>query len=124
MKLGIVGSRRRFTFTDMELIRCRILALKPDMIVSGGCRIGADRFAEEIATELGISIIIFRPDLKRKFPAPSRHDIISAYYARNWKIAKESDHLVALVAPDRKGGTENTITYFEKLGKGKTLEIL
>lgn len=123
MKLGIVGSRRRFTLMDMELVRTRILALKPDIIISGGCKIGADRFAEVIAAELGISIIIFRPDLKRKLPMPSRRDIINAYYTRNWKVAKECDHLMALVAPDRKGGTENTIKYFRKIHGDKNLEI-
>ncbi len=40
-----------------------------------------------------------------------------AYYARNKKIAENVDVLYAFVAPDRKGGTENTIGYAEKLGK-------
>ena len=122
MKLGIVGSRRRNLPADKELIRWRIRALKPDMLVSGGCSKGADRFAEELAIEFHLSIEIFRPTFRNN-PIPTRHDIIIAYYERNKKIAEASDHLIALVAPDRKGGTENTINYFKKSGKDKILEI-
>jgi len=123
MKLGIVGSRRRILPADKELIRNRIRAHHPDMIVSGGCSKGADRFAEELAVELGISIMIFRPDFRRFTATTTKGDIINAYYKRNEKIAEASDYLIALVAFDRKGGTENTINYFKKSGKEKMLEI-
>jgi hypothetical protein len=40
------------------------------------------------------------------------------FYRRNEEIAKEPmDYLLALVAPDRKGGTENTIKYFKQYNK-------
>lgn len=122
MKLGIVGSRRRNSFTDKELIRCRIRAHNPDMIISGGCQKGADRFAEEIADELGLSITIFRPDFRKLTSTRTRFDVINVYYERNKKIAEASDCLVALVASDRKGGTENTIEHFKFKCGGKTWE--
>jgi len=111
MKLGIVGSRRRVKAEDRELLVKRVRELQPDMIISGGCLSGADVFAEEIARNLGIPITIYYPklDSTKRY---ARHEVVKAMYARNELIAKDSDRLIALVAPDRKGGTENTIDWF------------
>lgn len=112
MKLGIVGSRRRDLPEDKKIIKEKILELSPKMLISGGCQIGADRFAEELAQELGISILICYP----KLPANSspRFEFVKAYHERNRMIAFVSNVLIALVAGDRKGGTENTIEHFKK----------
>ena len=40
-------------------------------------------------------------------------------YARNTLIAQDSDVLIACVAADRKGGTEDTICKWKKLNPGK-----
>lgn len=124
MKLGIVGSRRRAKPADRLLLVERVRELKPDMIISGGCSGGADLFAEEIARNLGIPITIFHPklDSTKRY---QYHEIVKANYARNMRIAVHSDHLIALVASDRKGGTEKTIEYFINHGMGEEeLEIL
>lgn len=122
MKLGIVGSRRRNSPEDKAIIKGRILALHPTLIISGGCPQGADKFAEELAKELSIPIRIFCPE---KIPAGSpRWAYAKVNYARNKLIAQNSDRLIALVASDRKGGTENTIGYFKKFCDGKNLEVL
>lgn len=94
------------------------------MIISGGCLGGADNFAEEIARNLGIPITIYHPKLEsiKRYPY---HEIVKANHARNHLIAIHSDHLIALVAPNRRGGTENTIEYFIRHGMGEDeLEIL
>lgn len=122
MKLGIVGSRRRNSQEDKAIIKARILALRPTLIISGGCPQGADRFAEELAKELGIPTKIFHPQIP-KSGAP-RWVYAKAYFARNELIAKLSDRLIALVSTDRKGGTENTIGYFKKFNNEKNLEVL
>ena len=122
MKLGIVGSRRRNSLEDKKLIWRQLLLRLPDMIISGGCKRGADRFAEELAEELKIPITIFNPEF-HLFPN-TRYGKIEAYYARNRKIAEVSDYLIALVAPDRKGGTENTIKYFRQARFYMNLKIL
>ena len=121
MKLGIVGSRRRNSPRDKRLLKKRIEALRPELIISGGCPRGADRFAEELARELNIPIKIYYPE--QVSPEAPYFVRVKAYYDRNQKIAEESDYLIALVAKDRKGGTEDTITRFRKLGK-TNLEIL
>lgn len=112
MKLGIVGSRRRNSLQDKAILKERILELNPDMLISGGCHKGADFFAEEIAKELGIPITIYYPKLVQEKNYPP-HMVRDAMYARNMLIALASDHLIALVAEDRKGGTENTIMHFK-----------
>ena len=123
MKLGIVGSRQRHSFEDGEIIKNKILELKPSMIISGGCYLGADKFAEDFARELGIPITIFYPKLV-KDKAYTQREITEAMYARNKQIALESDYLIALVAPDRRGGTESTIKYFKERGVSTLWERL
>lgn len=62
--IGIVGSRRRDSDEDYQACLAAFLAIyKPgDLIVSGGCPQGGDRFAEVIADEMGIPIKINYPD--------------------------------------------------------------
>jgi predicted Rossmann fold nucleotide-binding protein DprA/Smf involved in DNA uptake len=114
MHLGIVGSRRRNTPADKSLIKEKVLDFLKSgelVIVSGGCKLGADRFAEEIADELNLPIIIFYPKL---IGGQNRMEYAKAAYARNKLIAQKADVLIACVAADRKGGTENTIEEFIK----------
>lgn len=113
MKLGIIGSRKRHTAKDLALLVKRVRELKPDMIISGGYSTGADEFAEIIARNLGIPITIYHPKLETTNRYP-RHEVVKAMYARNDLIAWHSEALLALVAPNRKGGTEYTIKQFKK----------
>jgi hypothetical protein len=114
MKIGIIGSRRRDTGYDENLVRLafrKVLdTINEDeaIIVSGGCPKGGDRFAELIAKDLSIPIKIFRANWKL-----GRH----AGFLRNTDIAKESDILIACVVIDRTGGTEDTIKKYLKLNK-------
>lgn len=110
--IGIVGSRRRDTDVDFRICRNQFLAIYEvgDQIVSGGCPHGADRFADILARAMGITITIHYanwngPDDKK------------AGFVRNSLIAQDCDVLIALVAPDRTGGTEDTIRKAIALGK-------
>ena len=47
-----------------------------------------------------------------------------AGFVRNGDIAKDSDVLIACVAPDRTGGTEDTIKKFLKLKTEKCLFLV
>jgi len=134
MIIGIVGSRRRNSPKDFGKLILRLRELERETerliekIVTGDCDEGGDEFASEIADMFGYEI-----DVKHKRD-PETNQIIPDYinerkhydyftfcnicYARNEEIAKEPlDYLIAIVAPDRTGGTEKTIKHFKRLHK-------
>jgi len=106
--IGIVGSRRRNTVKDYQVIVKAFFKIykSGDKIISGGCPKGADSFAENIAEVHHIPIKIFYADWKRLGK--------KAGFIRNTDIAEESNVLIACVASDRTGGTEDTIKKFLK----------
>jgi len=106
--IGIVGSRRRDAKCDYELTEKKFLEIyqEGDTIVSGGCLQGGDRFADIIAKKYGLTITIHYPNWGKYGKG--------AGFVRNTKIAEGTDKLIACVATDRKGGTEDTITKFIK----------
>jgi hypothetical protein len=110
--IGVVGSRRRATDSDYEKCGAAILSiLKPgDRLVSGGCPTGGDAFAERFAKVYGLTITIHYPN----WNGPAKR---GAGFVRNTKIAEDCDVLIALVAEDRTGGTEDTVKKAMKLGK-------
>ena len=118
MKLAIVGSRRRNSKFDEEIVQGIILvayAYWPDLVVvSGGCEKGADAFAKRMCSTAQIPLVEHLPRLEPGLPYTTA---VRRYYERNYRIANDCDALVALVADDRKGGTENTIKYAKKLKK-------
>lgn len=105
--IGIIGTRRRNTGAAYRMIEEKFSQLyEPgDWICSGGCPQGGDRFAEEIAKKRGVPILIFYPDWKKGK---------GAGLIRNTDIALNSDIMIACVATDRTGGSEDTIKKFIK----------
>jgi len=63
-KIGIIGTRRRDLFTDYKAVEEAFFEIyrDGDMIVTGGCPKGGDKFAEKIAKKNGIAILTFYPD--------------------------------------------------------------
>ena len=124
-RIGIIGSRSRDTNEDLEECRKIVLSIYEDgdKIVSGACKKGGDKFAEIISQELGLTeenggLILYRPDKSKLDPEKMEKNPRWAYaeinFARNTLIADNSDVIVAVVAEDRKGGTEDTIKKFLK----------
>ena len=109
--IGIIGSRRRDTNTDYEYLYkiFRQYYISGDEIVSGGCPQGGDKFAEFIAKTYQIPIKIYYAEWTRLG--------YGAGFARNGLIARDSDILLAVVAPDRTGGSEDTIRKAMKMNK-------
>ena len=109
--IGIVGSRRRDEREDMRACveAFNKIYRQGDRLVSGGCPQGGDRFAEMIAKQMGLIITIHYPD----WEGIGR----GAGFVRNTRIAEDCDVLIALVAEDRTGGTEDTVRKALKLGK-------
>lgn len=105
--IGIVGSRRRNTIEDLRKVEEIFLRIYEDgdMIVSGGCPQGADAFAERIAKRHQVPIMIHYAKWNKLGKA--------AGFIRNADIADDADVLIACVAEDRTGGTEDTIEKFK-----------
>lgn len=110
--IGIVGSRRRDSTQDFIKCYHKFLEVyqEEDRVVSGGCPQGGDRFAEIIARKMGLTFIVHYPNWNG--PAGRGAGIV-----RNTQIAQDCSILIALVADDRTGGTEDTVKKALKLGK-------
>ena len=133
--VGIVGSRRRDSTADLiqiaiafgiVLTRYKLIEEQRQIvIVSGGCPQGGDRFAELIANTEQHAILLHRPD-KTAFAGEQnpRLRATKQNYARNSLIARDSrDVLIACVANDRKGGTEDTIQKYEAMYKREAILV-
>ena len=110
-KIIIIGTRRRNTHSDfikVELVFLKIYN-KGDMIVSGGCRTGGDRFAEILIKKYNTPKKIF----KAKWRKDGKYNRYAGF-ERNTPVAKFGDEMIACVASDRTGGTEDTIRKFRK----------
>ena len=106
--IGIIGTRRRNSNDAYRKVRDEFINhyKEEDWICSGGCPKGGDRFAEMIAQEFGVPIIIFYPNWKKYGK--------NATFIRNSEVAKKSDIIIACVAYDRTGGTEDTLKKYDK----------
>jgi predicted Rossmann fold nucleotide-binding protein DprA/Smf involved in DNA uptake len=101
--IAVVGTRRR---TDQETVDRLVADLPADAIIVSGGAAGPDTWAEQAAIRRGLATLIFRPDLT---DAASQGQITRHYHARNQQIVDAADEIFALVAPDSRGGTEDTI---------------
>jgi predicted Rossmann fold nucleotide-binding protein DprA/Smf involved in DNA uptake len=102
--VAIVGWRSR---TDPLTVERVVAGLPADTVVVSGGAPGPDTWAEEAARRRGLAVKIFRPDLE---DAHTQGQVTRRYHNRNQKIVDAADEVIALVAPDRRGGTEDTIS--------------
>ena len=107
----MVGSRRR---TDRETIEAAVGGLPLGTVVVTGGAEGPDRWAEHAARTSGLEVIVHRPELHG---VCARWQAAERFYARNQRIVDDSDLVIAFVAPDRTGGTEDTIRRAARAGK-------
>ena len=127
MKIAIIGSRR---YENRKKIKDFIFKLKNEygtdtIIVSGGCKDGADRYAKKYALELGLQYEEYPPfhEVHNLYcPLPSsrygKDYSVKYFFARNKIIAGTSDIIVGFI-PDgvEAKGTMNCISYAKKLNK-------
>lgn len=108
--IGIVGSRRRDSQKDFQAVKKAFLEIyeEGDSLVSGGCEKGGDRFAEVLAKHFGLSLTIHYPKWDNG---------LDAGFVRNTLIAEQCTVLIACVASDRTGGTEDTVKKAKAMGK-------
>ena len=145
MKIGIVGSRKRNSGKDLRILEEKFVeilrehylnidfqgnnlkkVLKDLTIVSGDCDEGGDFFAKYLSSIYRCAL----DEKKIKHPQTGEemdfknhrwfdyYTMVRIFYKRNEEIVKEPlDYLIALVTPNRKGGTENTIKHFKRYHK-------
>ena len=132
MKVAIVGSRR---YENKKKIKDFVFRIKEQygndtIIVSGGCKTGADKYAKKYALELGLQYEEYPPfhdvhNLYCTMPS-SRYGkpySVKNFHARNKIIAGTSDIVVGFIPKGvEANGTMNTIQYAEKFKK-KTIII-
>ena len=109
MNIAIVGGR---DFNDYTLLKESILAYidaheKPENIVSGGAK-GADTLAAQFAAEMGIPLLIFKPDYQRYGRG--------ATLVRNTQIIENAEVVFAFWDGQSRG-TKDSIKKAEKLEK-------
>ena len=127
MKIGIVGSRR---YENRKRIKDFIFKIKQEkgvdtIIVSGGCKDGADRYAKKYALELGLQYEEYPPfhevhNLYCTMPESrySKPYSVKNFFARNKIIANTADIVVGFIPEGVEGrGTLNTIDYAKKFEK-------
>ena len=127
MKIAIIGSRR---YENKKKIKDFIFKLKnkygeKTIIVSGGCKTGADRYAKKYALELVLQYEEYPPfhevhNLYCSLPS-SRYDkpySVRNFFARNKIIAGTSDFIVGFIPEGvEANGTMNAISYAKKMKK-------
>jgi predicted Rossmann fold nucleotide-binding protein DprA/Smf involved in DNA uptake len=108
--IAVVGARRR---TDQETVERLVAGLPMNTVIVSGRASGPDTWAEQAALRRGLTTKIFRPDLEG---ATSHGAQTRRYHVRNQQIVDAADEVFALVAPDRRGGTEDTIKRAHRKG--------
>jgi len=131
MKVAIVGSRR---YENKKKIKDFVFKLKEQygtdtIVVSGGCKMGADRYAKKYALELGLQYEEYPPfhdvhNLYCTMPSSrySRPYSIKNFHARNKIIAGTSDFVVAFIPEGIiSDGTLSTLNYAKKFDKKRII---
>ena len=131
MRVAIVGSRR---YENKKKIKDFIFKLKEQygnetIIVSGGCKTGADKYAKKYTLELGLQYEEYPPfhevhNLYCVLPESRYNKDFSMrnFFVRNKIIASVSDFVAAFI-PDgvEANGTKNVLEYAKKLNKKRII---
>ena len=127
LRVAIIGSRK---YEDRLKIKQFVFHLKnkygtDTVIISGGCRDGADRYAKKYALELGLQYEEYPPAhhphnlycrfAEEQYNKPYK---VSNFFKRNKQIAIFSDVIAAFI-PDNvaANGSRYTLNVGVKLGK-------
>ena len=131
MRVAILGSRR---YENKNKIKKFIFQIKEKygtdtIIVSGGCKQGADKYAKKYTLELGLQYEEYPPfhevhNLYCVLPE-SRYDKefnMKNFFVRNKIIASVCDYVVAFIPLGvEANGTKNVLEYAKKLNKKRVL---
>ena len=131
VKVAIVGSRR---YENKKKIKDFVFKLKQQygndtIIVSGGCKQGADKYAKKYTLELGLQYEEYPPfhevhNLYCVLPESRYNKDFSMrnFFVRNKIIASVSDFIVAFIPNGVEAkGTISTLEYAKKLDKKRVI---
>ena len=131
MKVAITGSRR---YENKKKIKDFVFKLKQQygndtIIVSGGCKQGADKYAKKYTLELGLQYEEYPPfhevhNLYCVLPESRYNKDFSMrnFFVRNKIIASVSDFIVAFIPNGVEAkGTISTLEYAKKLDKKRVI---
>ena len=131
MKVAIVGSRK---YENRRKIKDFIFKLKQQygedtIIVSGGCKQGADKYAKKYALELGLQYEEYPPfhevhNLYCVLPKTrySKDFNMRNFYVRNKIIASVCDYIIAFIPEGvEASGTKSVLEYSKKLNKKRII---
>lgn len=127
MKVAIIGSRK---YENVRKIKDLLTDLKRKfgdelVIISGGCKDGADKYAKKYALEFGIQYKEFNPaHTPRNLYSAMSEDYygkpyhVSQFHHRNLLIARTCDVMVALIPNGvTADGTESAIKSAKRFNK-------
>ena len=131
MKVAIIGSR---DYQNIRKIKLTLFELKQKfgeklIIISGGAKHGADKFARKYALEFGMRYREFNPahTTKNLYSAMSddyyeRPYHVSQFHHRNMLIARDCDVMLAFIGTDNNSnGSMSAIKQAKKLNKPVTI---
>ena len=131
MKVAIVGSR---DYQNIRKIKDTLFQLKQKfgdklIIISGGAKHGADKFARKYALEFGMRYREFNPahTTKNLYSAMSddyyeKPYHVSQFHHRNMLIARDCDVMMAFIGKyDSSNGSMSAIKQAKKLNKPVTI---
>ena len=131
MKVALVGSRH---YQNIRKVKDTLFQLKQKfagdlIIISGGAKDGADKFARKYALEFGIKYKEFNPahTTKNLYSAMSEDYYekpyhVSQFHHRNMLIARDCDVMIAFIANgDTANGSMSAIKNAKKMNKPVTI---
>ena len=131
MKVAIVGSRM---YENTRKVKDTLFNLKRKfgdslIIISGGAKDGADKFARKYALEFGIKYREFNPahTVKNLYSAMSdtyyeKPYHVSQFHHRNMLIARDCDAMIAFIGKDNSSnGSMSAIKQAKKMNKKVTI---
>ncbi len=127
MKVAIIGSR---TYENVRKVKDLLSDLKQKfgtdlVIISGGCKDGADKYVRKYALEFGIQYKEFNPaHTPRNLYSAMSEDYygkpyhVSQFHHRNLLIARTCDVMIALIPNGEKAdGSESAIKSAKRFKK-------
>jgi len=133
MKVALIGSR---DYANIRRIKDTLFQLKQKfgsdlIIISGGAKYGADKFARKYALEFGIRYKEFNPahTTKNLYSAMSddyysKPYHVSQFHHRNMLIARDCDVMIAFISEqESSNGSMSAIKKTKKLNKPVTIIV-